>query len=124
MLGTIIIPIVKYKHGDITKKNNYRPVPIATITSKIFEILILNICSSSFITLDNQFGFKHKLGTDMCSLVLKSVVDFYNCNSSPVFKCYIDASKEFDHLNFGVLFKKINRKRDECIVCKNFDKHS
>ena len=51
-------------------------------------------------TIDNQFDFKQNHGT----------IDYYKRNSSPVFICYLDASKAFDRVNHWCLFKKlINR---------------
>ena len=37
---TIIIPIVKNKCGDVTDKNNYRPIATANVLSKCLELFI------------------------------------------------------------------------------------
>ena len=42
MLDTTLIPIVKTKTGDVTDKNNYRPIAVATSMSKVMELLILS----------------------------------------------------------------------------------
>ena len=34
----ILVPIVKNKTGDTTSKNNYRPIALACISSKVFEV--------------------------------------------------------------------------------------
>ena len=47
----------------------------------------------------------------MCTSVLKEVVGHYNKNSSNVYVCMIDASKAFDKIKYGKLFKTI-LKRD------------
>lgn len=54
-----------------------------------------------------QFGFKQKLSTDMCIFTLKQIVDFYNMYNSPVYACFLDASKAFDKLNHWYLFSKL-----------------
>ena len=37
MIITIIAPIIKNKVGDLSDKNNYRHIALATIASKLFE---------------------------------------------------------------------------------------
>lgn len=106
-MDTIIVPIIKDKKGSITDKNNYRPVAITTVFSKILEHLILQKYEHLLKTHDNQFGFKAAHSTDQCIFTLKQIIEFYNCLSSPVFVCFVDASKAFDRLNHWTLFKKL-----------------
>ena len=44
MIETIIVPIVKHKCGNLSDSNNYRPIALATIISKLFESAILLKC--------------------------------------------------------------------------------
>ena len=37
MIETTIVPIVKNKCGNLSDSNNYRPIALATIMSKVFE---------------------------------------------------------------------------------------
>ena len=63
------------------------------------------------MTTDNQFGFKKKLSTDMCVYAFKEIINIYKKHSSPLFICFLDASKAFDKINYWSLFDKlINRK--------------
>ena len=41
MIETTIGPIIKNKCGNITDSNNYKPITIATIVSKLFESVLL-----------------------------------------------------------------------------------
>ena len=84
-IKTVVIPIVKDHKGDLSSVFNYRPV----ITSKMFEILILNRHRSVMETTSNQFRFKPKHGTDQSVCVLKQVIDFKKSNGSPLYLCYI-----------------------------------
>ena len=46
---TTIVPIVKNKSGNLSDSNNYRPIAIATITSKLLESVLLLKCSDYLI---------------------------------------------------------------------------
>ena len=41
MIETIIVPMVKNKCGNLSDRNNYRPIALATTMSKFFESAIL-----------------------------------------------------------------------------------
>ena len=111
MMDTVLIPIIKDKKGSVTDKNNYRPVAITCISSKILELVLLDRYSGLLHTTHNQFGFKAKLGTDLCVFTLKQVVEYYRSLSSPVYAAFLDASKAFDKVNhYHLLYKLIKRK--------------
>ena len=110
MMKSIIVPLVKNKTGDLSDKNNYRPIALVTSASKILEIIILNFIEFFIDTSCNQFGFKRKSGTDMCVYSLKNTIQYYRQHNIPVFSCFLDASKAFDRVNHWCLFSKlINR---------------
>ena len=117
-MDTFLTPIVKDKKGDSESKDNYRPLAVTSILSKIFETVILNRYQDCLITCYNQFGFKNKHSTDLCTFTLKHVIDFYQSMSSPLFICYLDASKAFDRLNFWVLFDKLLKRGMPVIIVR------
>ena len=102
-----IYPTIKNKTGDTSDKNNYRPIALVTAASKIFEICILELLEMYLITHDHQFGFKSKHSTDMCIFTVKSIIQYYIRQNSPVYTCFLDASKAFDRINHWTLFKKL-----------------
>ena len=58
------------------------------------------------ITHDHQFGFKTKHSADMCIFTVKSIIKYYTGHNTPVYTCFLDASKVFDRVNHWTLFTK------------------
>ena len=56
----------------------------------------------------NQFGFKVKLGTDLCVNALKEVTHMYMKQNSSIVLGFIDASKAFDRVNHLKLLNKMS----------------
>ncbi|XP_073948222.1 uncharacterized protein [Choristoneura fumiferana] len=112
LMKTVVVPIVKSKVGDISDKNNYRPISLATIIAKVLDGL-LDTQLDKYLTLhDNQFGFKPGLSTESAILSLKHVVSYYTTRRTPVFACFLDLSKAFDLVDYDLLWKKLR----ECDV--------
>ena len=109
IMKTIIVPLIKSKTGDASDKNNYRPIAVVTAASKILELVILNNIETCIESSHNQFGFKSKHATDMCIYSLKNVIQYYRQQNSPVFSCFLDASRAFDKINYWSLFEKLAR---------------
>ena len=40
MINSIVVPLVKNKCGNLTDKNNDKPIALSSITSKVFEHII------------------------------------------------------------------------------------
>ena len=60
LMQSVIIPILKNRHGDTSDTINYRLIAIVTALSKIFELCIMNLIESYLLTQENKFGFKKK----------------------------------------------------------------
>lgn len=107
LLDIVLVPIIKDKSGSITSRDNYRPIALASILSKVIEKLLLQRIEDALFTSANQFGFKKKHSTDQCVYVLKELIDMYKCMQSSIFVCFLDASKAFDRVNHDKLFSKL-----------------
>ena len=110
MLSVLIVPVIKDKAGNINSKDNYRPIALASIISKIVETIMLSRMETHLVTQANQFGFKKKHGTDQCIFALKELISRYKSKNSCVYTCFLDASKAFDRVNHTKLFKKLSEK--------------
>ena len=91
LIKTTIVPMVKNKSGNLSDSNNYRPIAIVTITSKLLESVLLLKCSDYLTTCDNQFRFKASHRTDMCIYTLKEFIDYYKCRGTTVYVTFLDA---------------------------------
>ena len=102
-----IVPIIKNKTGDTSDKNNYRLIALVTACSKIFKLCILSIIEYYIFTHDHQFSFKKKHENDMWIYTVKSMIKLYTRQNSPVYTCFLDASKAFDRISHWTHFKKL-----------------
>ena len=110
MLDSVIVPLVKNRNGNLSDKNNYRPIALSSTISKVFENVILYRLEEYLWTTDNQFGFKAGHSTDLCVYALTEFIEYFKRRSTSVYVAFLDASKAFDKINHWVLFKKlINR---------------
>ena len=71
------------------------------------EICLLMRFESQLRTNPNQFGYKKGVGTEMAVYCLKQVVHQYVRKDTPIYACYLDASRAFDLVNHSLLLKKL-----------------
>lgn len=108
---TNITPI--YKTGPTSSIENYRPIAILPLLSKIFEKCfgnrLLNFLNKFNFISSCQFGFlKGKSTTDA---ILKFINNFYDAlnRGEHSLGIFIDLKKAFDTVNHEVLFRKLFR---------------
>lgn len=118
LMKSAIVPILKDKKGLVTAKDNYRPIAVTTVMSKILELIMLNRMQDQVKTTDNQFGFKSNHSTDMCVYTMRSIIEYYNRCGSPVYVCFLDASKAFDRINHYKLFRKLINRNIDCKILR------
>ena len=109
MLSTLI-PIVKYKLGNLCSSDNYRCIAISSLVLKIFDWVIILLYGDKLRLDDLQFGYEEGCSTNMCTWMAVETVDYFMRNDSDVYVCVMDMKKAFDTVQHSVLFKKLVHK--------------
>lgn len=106
-----VVPI--FKDGDMTDPNNYRPISLLNVLSKILEQCINSRLTKFLETTgfysDRQFGFRKGRGTHDA---LKTINDYITEHIDANDKClavFLDISKAFDSISQDLLLKKMNK---------------
>ena len=105
LLKGTILSIPKDCNKNLSVDTNYRGICLCSSIAKLFDLVVLARNKDYLQTSDMQYAFKPKLGTSMCSLVLKEVVNYYMQSGSKVYACFLDATKAFDRVRYDQLFK-------------------
>ena len=104
-----VIPL--YKKGARSDINNYRPISLLNIFSKIFEkamkIKLVSFIDSNKILCSSQFGFQKKVSTeDALRLFSKNIYKQLD-KSNSVLSIFIDFTKAFDTVPHRILLNKL-----------------
>ena len=105
----IITPL--YKAKDPMFFNNYRPISLLSVFSKIIERLmynrLLNFINRHKIFNQNQFGFRNNHSTFMALIILvENLVDALD-NGNCAVGIFLDFQKAFDTVDHGILLDKL-----------------
>ena len=106
-----IVPICKYKNGNMSDTSNYRPATVATVVSKLLEHIILSSISPFLGTKDNQFGFKAGHSTDQCTFLWNQTASYVVTHGSSVPAVFLDASKALDRVLHMKIFEKLTQRK-------------
>ena len=75
-IRSVLVPIIKNTNKSITDKDNYGPICLSNVFTKLIEKVLLCRMQGWLLTTSNQFGFKLKHGTDMCVFTLKELIRY------------------------------------------------
>lgn len=106
-----VIPI--FKSGCKYDFNNYRPISLTPVVSKIFEIIykkrLMKFLELNNILCKEQYGFRRNCGTK------EALFDIINCiekhkstRSKKTAALFIDLKKAFDTVDLDILMVKLN----------------
>ena len=104
-----VIPL--YKSGDRNSINNYRPISLLPVFSKIFEKLIharvTSFLDKHDVIYHKQFGFRKRHSTiHALNTAVTQVLHSLN-NNHTVFGVFLDFSKAFDTIKHEILLDKL-----------------
>jgi hypothetical protein len=112
------IPIPKRRNVNASDSANNRGIALSSIFGKIFDNVILLRYYDKLISSDLQFGFKAKHSTNHCTMILKETIAYYVRNQSSVFCTFLDASKAFDRVQYGKLFRLLIKRKLPVVIVR------
>lgn len=107
----IIYPI--YKSGDIETVDNYRPISLLPVLSKILEKVLntrlINYLKTKDIIAHNQYGFREGKSTEDAVLALTSDIVDHLEKKNKCLCVFLDLSKAFDTVSNSLLLFKLEK---------------
>jgi len=107
----IVSPI--YKSGERTKVENYRPVSVLSVFSKVYERVMYNrllpYLEINKILYKHQYGFRPGFSTDQALVhVVDNILQALDKKEHLV-GVYMDLAKAFDTINHKILLSKLSQ---------------
>ena len=106
-----VIPI--FKKGDQTNLNNYRPISLLPVLSKVLEKVINKQITTKLDELhlidDDQYGFRPGHSTEDAVIKFIDYIEKAKLNHKYVISIHIDVSKAFDSCDHDIIKQKLKR---------------
>ncbi len=118
LLASVIASIPKCMRSSLNSSENYRGIALCSALCKVIDYVFIDKYSSQLQSSNVQFAFKEGHDTVMCTAVLKETISYFNNRGSDVYACLLDASKAFDKVHFGKLFKLLFTKNVPAVVIR------
>ena len=105
--------VAVHKGGSKEDKNNFRPISVLPVISKILERAVdhqlVQYLEENNILSKNQFGYRKKRSTELATLLLIDEMSKEIDRGKMVGAVFIDLSKAFDTLSHSVLISKMQK---------------
>ena len=104
-----VVPV--HKSGSTTDVNNYRPISVLPVISKIMERAVhrqlMDYLERNRLLSDKQFGYRSKRSTELATALFIDSIRRSGDNGLLSGAVYLDLSKAFDTLDHGRLLEKM-----------------
>ena len=105
----VVCPI--FKSGNKDQPNNYRPISLLSVLSKILEKVVnrrvIKYLESNKLLSDFQFGFRENKSTEDAVLALTSTVVSYLDKGDKCLGVFLDLQKAFDTVSIKILLTRL-----------------
>jgi len=118
LLYSTIVSIPKNLRASLCSSDNYRGIALCCSLCKVLDMVIIDQFHEHLYTSELQFGFKSGHSTTLCTAVYIETVDYYVSRNTDVFSCLLDASKAFDKVHFGKLFRLLIKRNMPMLVIR------
>ena len=85
LLLSTIVSIPKDARRDLCDDSNYRGIALCNAIGKVVDYIIIERNQQKLKTSSLQFAYKSRMGTTMCSLVVKEIIGYYLRHGSNVY---------------------------------------
>ena len=100
-----------FKTGETHKFDNYRPISILPVISKIFEKCVhnqlMNYLESNKLLSSKQFGFRRKRSTELATAYLIDKIRHAVDKDEYTGAIYVDLNKAFDTISHAMIVNKL-----------------
>ena len=116
LLESVITSIPKNTRGNLCTDENYRGIALCSALCKVIDLVIIEKYAAQLMSSELQFSFKPEHSTNMCTSILKEVCSYYQARNTDVYICLLDASKAFDRVHYGKLFRLLSKRKIPVLV--------
>jgi hypothetical protein len=106
-----VIPV--FKKGEKDNMNNYRPISLLPVMSKVFEKVIntriTKVLDNKGYIDENQYGFRKNHSTEDAILKFTDEIERDISEKKHVVSVFVDVSKAFDSCDHTILINKIRK---------------
>ena len=117
-----VIPL--FKKGDFNDVNNFRPISILPVLSKILEKIVCNqllrYLEDNNCLSNSQHGFRPRLSTESALTVITDAIYNNIDNKKISLLTLCDLSKAFDSVSHDILLRKCSNLNIDCFWFKSY----